>query len=278
MITIAEKIKAILDIKADMKDVINTLGGSANDDFSLYPAEIEKLEIESIMKLLAAATNNFTSYELLYSSTPMTEINCDGWKNKLVTSCCGMFKDMPNVVNISLKGFLTPNVVNMAYMYSGCPKLFSLDISSLDTSKVEDMSYMYYNDVELVRVIGDIDCSNLVNAENIVKGCVNLRELSLVNIYANSTMSDNASWSIDLSDTMLTDECLINIINQLPDLSSKGISDNTNIKLSLPINNTLTSDNIKVATDKGWIVVNINNKSNVETTSNNENEGGVVSE
>ena len=82
MITIAEKIKAILDIKAEMKDVINTLGGSANDDFSLYPAEIEKLEIESIMKLLAAATNNFTSYELLYSSTPMTEINCDGWKNK----------------------------------------------------------------------------------------------------------------------------------------------------------------------------------------------------
>ena len=278
MITIAEKIKAILDIKADMKDVINTLGGSANDDFSLYPAEIEKLEIESIMKLLAAATNNFTSYELLYSSTPMTEINCDGWKNKLVTSCYGMFKDMPNVVNISLKGFLTPNVVNMAYMYSGCPKLFSLDISSLDTSKVEDMSYMYYNDVKLVRVIGDIDCSNLVNAENIVKGCINLRELSLVNIYANSNMSDNASWSIDLSDTILIDECLINIINQLPDLSSKGINNNTNIKLSLPINNTLTSDNIKVAIDKGWIVVNINNKSNEETTSNNENEGGVVSE
>ena len=278
MITIAEKIKAILDIKADMKDVINTLGGSANDDFSLYPAEIEKLEIESIMKLLAAATNNFTSYELLYSSTPMTEINCDGWKNKLVTSCYGMFKDMPNVVNISLKGFLTPNVVNMAYMYSGCPKLFSLDISSLDTSKVEDMSYMYYNDVKLVRVIGDIDCSNLVNAENIVKGCINLRELSLVNIYANSNMSDNASWSIDLSDTILIDECLINIINQLPYLSSKGINNNTNIKLSLPINNTLTSDNIKVAIDKGWIVVNINNKSNIETTSNNENEGGVVSE
>ena len=278
MITIAEKLKAILDIKADLKDLINTLGGSANDNFSSYPAEIEKLEIESIMKLMAAATNNFTSYELLYSSTPMTEINCDGWKNKLVTSCCGMFKDMYNVVNISLKGFLTPNVVNMAYMYSGCPKLFSLDISSLDTSKVEDMSYMYYNDVKLVRVIGDIDCSNLVNAENIVKGCVNLRELSLVNIYANSTMSDNASWSIDLSDTILIDECLINIINQLPDLSSKGISNNTNIKLSLPINNTLTSDNIKVATDKGWIVVNINNKSNVETTSNNENEGGVVSE
>ena len=278
MITIAEKIKAILDIKADMKDVINTLGGSANDDFSLYPAEIEKLEIESIMKLLAAATNNFTSYELLYSSTPMTEINCDGWKNKLVTSCYGMFKDMPNVVNISLKGFLTPNVVNMAYMYSGCPKLFSLDISSLDTSKVEDMSYMYYNDVKLVRVIGDIDCSNLVNAENIVKGCINLRELSLVNIYANSNMSDNASWSIDLSDTILIDECLINIINQLPDLSSKGISNNTNIKISLPVNNTLTSNDIKVATDKGWVVVNINNKSIVETTSNNENEGGVVSE
>ena len=278
MITIGEKLKAILDIKADMKDLINTLGGSANDNFSSYPAEIEKLEIESIMKLMAAATNNFTSYELLYSSTPMTEINCDGWKNKLVTSCYGMFKDMPNVVNISLKGFLTPNVVNMAYMYSGCPKLFSLDISSLDTSKVEDMSYMYYNDVKLVRVIGDIDCSNLVNAENIVKGCVNLRELSLVNIYANSTMSDNASWSIDLSDTMLTDECLINIINQLPDLSSNGISNNTNIKISLPVNNTLTSDNIKVASDKGWIVVNINNKNTVETTSNNENEGGVVSE
>lgn len=266
MITIADKLKAILDIKAEFKDVINALGGNASDDFGAYPTEIENLEIESIMKLMAAATNNFTSYELLYSSTPMTEINCDGWKNKLIKSCRGMFMDMVNVVSISLKDFLTPEVIDIGYMFSGCPKLFSLDLSSLTTDKVENMTHTFYNCVKLVRILGDIDCSNLKNSENMFKGCNNLIYVSLVNIYANCDMTDDASWSIDLSDTILQNDCLNNIINELPILSDKGVTINTNIKLYLPRKNTLSGDEIKIATDKGWIVENINNK------------GGVVSE
>ena len=67
-------------------------------------------------------------------------------------------------------------------------------------------------------------------------------------------MTNDAKWSIDLSMTKLLDSSLVNIINNIPNLSAKGITSNTKIKLMLPTSNTLNAEQIKVATDKGWIV------------------------
>ena len=60
-------------------------------------------------------------------------------------------------------------------------------------------------------------------------------------------------------DTKVKDECLIYIINELPDLiNDKGLTATDKIKLTLPPTNTLTAEQVAVATSKGWTCVNCN--------------------
>ena len=67
-------------------------------------------------------------------------------------------------------------------------------------------------------------------------------------------MTKNEKWSIDLSYTKLTDKCLREIIDELPNLADKGITNNTVITLYLPKSHKLSSDDIQKVYDKGWVV------------------------
>ena len=71
-------------------------------------------------------------------------------------------------------------------------------------------------------------------------------------------MDNNSSWSIDLRDTKVKDECLLYIINELPDLYAKGLTETDRITFTLPPTNTLTQEQVQPAIDKGWTVVNCN--------------------
>ena len=71
-------------------------------------------------------------------------------------------------------------------------------------------------------------------------------------------MNNNGKWSINLGETKVKDSCLLYIIDQLPNLYEKGITNNTNIVLTLPPTNTLTQEQVQVALDKGWQVANVN--------------------
>lgn len=232
MRSIAESLNILLDTKTELKNLLTALGCNPSNNFTTYASEIEKIDVESIRKLIAPVTNNFTSYERLFYCTPFKELNCDGWKNENITSCKEMFRGMSNLVSLSLINFMTSNVI--------------------------DMSYMFYDCSNLELILGDIDCSNLTNCTDMFYRCTNLVNLSLINIYANCSMSDSNLWSIDLSTTKVSDDCLVNIMSQLPDLLSKGISSNNNIKLILPTTNTLTLEQAQVALNKRWLLVNTN--------------------
>ena len=72
-------------------------------------------------------------------------------------------------------------------------------------------------------------------------------------------MTNASNWSINLTDTKVKDECLIYIINELPDLiNDKGLTTTSSIVLTLPPTNTLTQEQVQVAIDKGWSVANTN--------------------
>ena len=69
-------------------------------------------------------------------------------------------------------------------------------------------------------------------------------------------MTNSNDWSINLGDTKVKDECLLYIINELPNLYDKGLTTTDQIVLTLPPTNTLTEEQVQVAIDKGWIVLN----------------------
>ena len=161
--------------------------------------------------------------------------------------------------------FNAANITNMDEMFY-YSKLTSIDITDWDTNKVTRMGQMLYCSYDLVDIIGYLDLSSLEQgffhynavAYNVVYGCRNLETLYLKNIYKNCTMSNDGKWSINLGDTKVKDECLLYIINELPDLYAKGLTSTDQLKLTLPQTNTLTAEQVQPAIDKGWTVVNCN--------------------
>lgn len=160
--------------------------------------------------------------------------------------------------------FNAANITDMYGMFSYY-KGTEIDISDWDTSKVTGIYQAFYDSKTIKHIIGELDMSN-VNADiynhqsyEAFYSCIKLETLYLKNIYNNSTMSNSNNWSINLGDTKVKDECLIYIINELPDLiNDKGLTATDKIKLTLPPTNTLTAEQVQVATSKGWTVLNCN--------------------
>lgn len=141
--------------------------------------------------------------------------------------------------------------------------LVTIDITGCDTSKATNMNYMFSLCSDLVNIIGEIDASGLTNGlfssatYNPFNSCSSLETLYIKNIYKDISITNTAKFSLDLGVTKVKDECLIYIINELPDLiNDKGLTATDKIVLTLPTINTLTDEQKQVARDKGWQVVN----------------------
>lgn len=159
--------------------------------------------------------------------------------------------------------FNAANITDMENMFTNYQGT-TLDISDWDTSNVTYTYQMFSGAVNLTTIAGVFDCSNLkLNSYkgplgNAFISCKNLETLYLKDIFKNSTMANSAYWSINLGNTKVKDECLLYIINELPNLYDKGITNNTNIILTLPPTNTLTESDVAIAVSKGWICANCN--------------------
>ena len=160
--------------------------------------------------------------------------------------------------------FNATNITDMTSMFKGYGGT-TLDLSDWDTSNVINMNFAFQETNYLTTIIGYLDCSNL--SKGLYDGGGNhpfykataLEDLYLKNIYKNCTMTNESKWGISLRDTKVKDECLIYIINELPDLiNDKGLTATDRIILTLPPTNKLTAEQVQPAIDKGWTCVNCN--------------------
>ena len=135
----------------------------------------------------------------------------------------------------------------------------TLDFSYIDTSKIKFMSEAFENCNNLTEIIGELDMSETNSVRYMFYNCPKLETLYLKNIYKNCTMTNNGQWSINLGDTKVKNECLLYIINELPDLYAKGLTKTDRITFTLPPTNTLTQEQIAVGIAKGWTFINVNN-------------------
>lgn len=165
------------------------------------------------------------------------------------------------IVKLNFGSINITSMIQMFKEYKGT----ILDLNDLDTSKITSMNYAFTDSQQLTDIYGELDLSNLEDGfyynynANPVDNCYKLETLYLKNIYKNCTMTNASKWSINLGDTKVKDECLIYIINELPDLiNDKGLTATDQIKLTLPKTNTLTAEQVQVATSKGWTVLNCN--------------------
>ena len=154
--------------------------------------------------------------------------------------------------------FNAANITDMTNMFQ-YGKIKTINISDWDTSNVSIMYQTFEYNTEVIKIIGELDMSKVSNKNYMFHGTSNLEVVYLKNIYKNSNMSNSDYFSINLGDTKVKDECLLYIINELPDLYAKGLTKTDQITFTLPPINKLTQEQIAVGIAKGWTFINVNN-------------------
>lgn len=171
-----------------------------------------------------------------------------------VTDMSTMFDVCKNLEEIPLLD--TSNVTNMHEMFGNCELLRT--IPELNTVSVSSMPSMFIN-CSSIKDIPLLEASSVTNVWQIFDGCELLENLgglkNLGQAYS-TTMTANDGWySLVLSKCpLLTHDSLMNVINNLYDIKSKGVKPQT-LQLGDTNKAKLTAEEIAIATNKGWNVI-----------------------
>lgn len=285
--TLEEKLEHINETKLLIKQALVNKGIeiSDTDTFRSYAGKINNISTENennaIIGENLVATNTSTSennrvLNNLIIKIPL--IDTSGWKSTVslfygcinleevpqldtsnVTNMNRMFYNCKKITRVPLLN--TSNVVNTTYMFKDCEKL--IEIQGINTSLVTTMNYMFDGCTSL-ETIPELDMSSAKNISYLFTRCTNLRNingiLNLGKAYTQATEKYSA-YELDLSgSTGLTYASLLNVINGLYDLNLTYDVANggTLYKQSCKLGETnlakLTSEEIEIATNKGWIL------------------------
>lgn len=198
-------------------------------------------------------TVNVTRMPYLFSNCSLLE-TIPKLETGNVTVMKSMFKGCSSLKQIPLLN--TKSCNNMEYMFSECSSI--TEIPELDTSNVITMWYMFFKCTSLTTV-PMLDASKIINVYNMFNNCSSLVTLGgLKNLgmsYPTNWIDNVSEATLNLSDSpLLTHDSLMNVINNLYDIKSKGVKRQT-----LQLGNTnkakLTAEEIAIATNKGWNVI-----------------------
>ena len=169
-----------------------------------------------------------------------------------VTDMSMMFNNCTSLETIPLLD--TSNVTNMNNTFNTCSSLTT--IPQLDTSKVTDM-YATFNSCLLLTTIPQLNASNVNRIYSVFNNCYNLTTIggftNLGQSYDTTKSANYSDYTLNLSySNNLTHDSLMNVINNLYDIATKGCKPQ---KLRLGPNlSKLTEEEIAIATNKGWTV------------------------
>ena len=172
------------------------------------------------------------------------------------------------VESLNISNLDTSNVTNMSAMFNGCRNLTSLDVSNFDTSKVTNMSSMFFNNHKLTLLdLTNFDTSKVTDMPYMFDECVNLKDLyinfdlksisdfqagiftrciSLTNVVGKF---NNYKYNLGLENAPLTAASAMVFINGLATVTEKR-----RLSLSATTYDSLTTEQIAIATSKGWTV------------------------
>ena len=192
-----------------------------------------------------------------------------------LTDLSGLFQNFEKLEQIP--NIDTSSAINLSAIFLGCKSLIA--IPEIDTSKATDLSSIFEYCTNLTS-IPQIDTSNATNISYAFQGCENIIAIQKINAskvnriagvfincfslqefggfenlgqaYSTSMSTNNYNYKLDLTSTNLNHDSLMNVINNLYDIASKGCNIQT---LNLgTLKSLLSSDEIAIATNKGWNV------------------------
>lgn len=181
---------------------------------------------------------------------------------------------------IEIPALDTGKVVNMSGMFAYCSSLKKIPL--LDTKSCKYMNEIFRECLSITE-IPELNTGNAIDMDNMFWGCTSLaivpmldasKTRTIYNTFSNCSSlitlgglknlgmgygtewdANSSSLTLNLSDSpLLTHDSLMNVINNLYDIKSKGVKTQT-----LQLGNTnkakLTTEEIAIATNKGWNVI-----------------------
>lgn len=139
-----------------------------------------------------------------------------------VTNMTNMFFNCYKLQKIPLLD--TSNVTNMYQTFYHCDAIETIPL--LNTSKVVSMTQMFSNCGKLIS-LPLLDMSNVLNVSGMFSNCYELKDLegfsNLGQAYKSTVAAKNANYRLTLSfSTKLTEQSIINVLNNLYDIKSNG--------------------------------------------------------
>ena len=145
----------------------------------------------------------------------------------------------------SIPHLVTSKVTNMNSMFQKCSSLQSIPL--LNTSNVTNM-YNMFNSCSSLQSIPLLDCGNVTDMSYYF-GYSNINTLTDLGGFKDLKISAT-SYFLDKAPN-LTIESLMNVINNVYDLTANGLSGQS-LKFGSTNLNKLTAEQVAVATAKGW--------------------------
>ena len=163
-------------------------------------------------------SNVLSMMEMFYSCSALTSLDVSNFNTSKVTDMQSMFNGCSSLEELDLSSFDTSKVTNMNTMFNGCSSLITLDLSNFDTSNAT-VRNMFYSCSNLKTIIGKIDLINTSDTTNLFSSCKELEDVTLLNIKKSIKLSTN----VDGFGTKLSEATLINMIQQLWDLTGETL-------------------------------------------------------
>ena len=190
-------------------------------------------------------TSKVTDMHYMFSScSGLTSLDLTNFDTSKVTDMNSMLQGCSKLTSLDLTNFDTSKVTNMSSMFSNCRNLTSLDLSNFDTSNVMNMQYMFGWCDTLVNLYINFDTSNVTNYNYF--NSIFIRDKKLENVVGKF---EGAKINLSLSDCPLTAQSAMVFINGLATVTEKRT-----LSLSATTYDSLTPEQIAIATSKGWTV------------------------
>lgn len=179
-------------------------------------------------------------YTLVSSVTTATYLKVN--KAVLFDNGYTSHKAASSIQKLSFDDADATNMTSLDYYFSYMTALTTLDLSSFKTYNVLSMKETFENTSAMTSLnISSFDFSNVTEAEYMLINCASLTDLQF---------GKNLKVNIDMRWSPLTHASALSVIDGLATLSAT----NQGIVFSTTTYSTLTTAEIKVATDKGWTV------------------------
>ena len=220
-----------------------------------------------------AATGNYGNVadmgNMFSYCSKLTSLDLSNFDTSSVTNMASMFNYCSGLTSLDVSNFDTSSVTNMDYMFGSCSGLTSLDVSNFNTSNVTNMGDMFSYCSKLTSLdVSNFNTSNVTYMSSMFRFCSALTSLNLSgwNLSKVTNMGymfedcnklttitgpiTGISTSIDLKNSPLTHDSAMVFINGLAKVTSAKT-----ITFKKSTYDSLTPEQIAVATSKGWTVV-----------------------